>query len=72
MYQLILMDYSMPVIDGPTATRAIRSYLSAYSPRQQPFICCLTAYTEQSFIDTAMEAGSDDFTNKPMKKDTLR
>ena len=28
MYKLILMDYSMPECDGPTATAAIRNYLN--------------------------------------------
>ena len=28
MYKLILMDYSMPGCDGPTATAAIRNYLN--------------------------------------------
>ena len=29
MYKLILMDYSMPECDGPTATAKIRSYLNS-------------------------------------------
>ena len=28
MYRLILMDYSMPVLDGPRCTTAIRCYLN--------------------------------------------
>ena len=72
MYQLILMDFSMPVCDGPTATREIKGYLSTNLPSQQPFICCLTAYTDQSFINAAMEAGSDDFATKPINGDRLK
>ena len=72
MFKLILMDYSMPVIDGPMATRAIRALLSTKKPSQQPFICCLTSYTDQSFIDVAIEAGSNDFANKPINKDALK
>ena len=72
MYRLILMDYSMPVCDGPLATREIRSHLSASQPDQRPYICCLTAYTAQSYIDTAKEAGSDDFASKPINIDRLK
>ena len=28
MYKLILMDYSMPICDGPTASRSIRKMLT--------------------------------------------
>ena len=36
MYKLILMDFSMPVCDGPTAVKAIRSFLTekGYSKEQ--------------------------------------
>ena len=70
MYRLILMDYSMPFCDGPTATRKIRKYLTKTN-YYYPFICCLTAYTEQSFIDEARAAGFDDFACKPVSKEIL-
>ncbi len=72
MYRLILMDYSMPICDGPTATREIRGFMSTNQPNHQPFICCLSAYTEQSFIDRAKEAGSDDYATKPVNMNTLK
>ena len=28
MYKMIMMDFSMPVCDGPAATRAIRNFLA--------------------------------------------
>ena len=30
MYKLVLMDFSMSVCDGPTATKAIRSNLADF------------------------------------------
>jgi CheY-like chemotaxis protein len=69
MYRLILMDFSMPFCDGPTATRKIRKFLS--KTNYYPFICCLTAYTEQSFKDAAQAAGFDDYACKPVSKETL-
>ena len=46
IYKLIMMDYSMPDLDGPGVTRAIRKFLtdSGVAREQQSFICCMTAY----------------------------
>ena len=71
MYRLILMDFSMPVCDGPTATREIRKYVSTIQPDQQPFICFLSAYTDESFINVAKAAGSNFFACKPICKEKL-
>ena len=50
MYKLILLDYSMPECDGPTATVEIRRLLGGVGTAPiQPFICCVTAYTGESF-----------------------
>ena len=38
---------------------------------QWPYICCLTAYTHQSYKEAAMGAGMNDFINKPMSYDVL-
>ena len=45
-FKLILMDFSMPVCDGPTSTAKIRTYFSdaGVDRRQQPKICLLSAY----------------------------
>ena len=58
MYRLILMDFSMPICDGPKATMTIRSFLTE-NMLQQPFIRFLSAYSEQSYRTVAHEAGSD-------------
>ena len=49
MYKLILMDYSMPILTGPEATRQIRSILSqkGYTD-DDPIICLVTSYQERS------------------------
>jgi len=61
-YSLILMDYCMPVCNGFEATIKIRKFLNQSNPNlKQPFIVCLTSYTENSFKREAQEAGMDYF-----------
>ena len=43
MYKLIILDYSMPEIDGPKTASAVRMYIDS-KELQMPFICCCTAY----------------------------
>ena len=72
MYKLILMDYSMPECDGPTATAAIRNYLNEVGQgKYQPIICILTAYSERTYLDKANEAGSSCYYVKPIFKPEL-
>jgi len=63
---LILMDISMPVMDGLTATRKIRTTrLGAHIP-----IIAITAYGKQ-FYKKAVEAGCNDLIEKPVDFETL-
>lgn len=57
---LILMDLKMPVMDGLTATRQIKSLLP-HLP-----IIALTANAFDSDRQQAMEAGCDAFLSKPV------
>ena len=62
------MDYSMPVCDGPTATKAIREFLteSGYPREKQPIICCVSAYSELNYKNAALDSGMDCFLSKPI------
>lgn len=63
---LILMDISMPGVDGLTATQIIRkSTNGANLP-----IIAVTAYGD-SYYKKAIEAGCDDLINKPLDFDNL-
>jgi CheY-like chemotaxis protein len=63
---LILMDLSLPVMDGLTATQAIRK-CSGFG--KVPIIA-VTAYGN-SYYRQAIEAGCDDLINKPLDFDKL-
>ncbi len=69
-FDIILMDVSMPVMDGHEATRAIRM-IEAKDGRSRTPIVCLTAHVMASDVEQSMAAGMDDFLSKPISQDKL-
>ena len=61
MFKIILMDYSMPEMDGPTTVKNMKKLFerNAINVSQQPYICCCTAYDEITFKKKAKDAGMD-------------
>jgi two-component system sensor histidine kinase BarA len=62
-FDLILMDCSMPIVDGFEATRRIRAIEAATGRKRTPIIA-LTAHVEGASEDWRA-AGMDDFVTKP-------
>jgi len=62
---LILMDISLPIMDGYEATRRIRTTLAS-TP-----IIGLSAHAMSGDAEKAKEAGCDDYLTKPVNKDLL-
>jgi len=63
---LILMDISLPVVDGLTATRAIREF---DADSKVPIIA-VTAFGK-NYYSKAIEAGCNDLIDKPVDFDSL-
>jgi CheY-like chemotaxis protein len=77
-YDLVLMDLSMPVLDGIEATREIRGLEEERKSggggglRKRTRIIALTALDDDRHRQRAFEAGVDDFITKPVKMARVR
>jgi len=69
VYDLILMDMSMPVMDGIQATVKIREMEKQTG--SHIIIIAVTANASRDDIDRCYQAGMDDFITKPIKIDEM-
>ncbi len=69
---LVLMDVSMPEMNGLEATKAIReAELNAGDGVRTPIIG-MTAAAPKGFKEVCVEVGMDDYITKPSSPDTLQ
>ncbi len=68
-FDVILMDISMPIMDGPTATRHIRS---GGGPSAEMPIIAVSANVLPDAVDAFRAAGMTAFVGKPIALDALR
>lgn len=69
----ILMDISMPVMDGIESTKAIRQYERKEGIKERAVIIALTGLSMESTRKEMMEVGADYFLSKPVKfKDLIQ
>jgi CheY-like chemotaxis protein/anti-sigma regulatory factor (Ser/Thr protein kinase) len=70
-FDLVLMDYQMPGLDGPEAARRIREY-EQQRGKERVAIVALTANAGSDFEQRCESAGMDDFVTKPMQRSDLK
>lgn len=71
-FDLILMDYMMPVMDGYEATSAIRRQERNVPGGKRNIIVALTANTVTGDRECCLAAGMDDYITKPVTLEALR
>lgn len=69
-FDIVLMDISMPVMDGFAATKEIRKYESETGALRTPIIC-VSAHAFEDQRQKSAESGMDDYLTKPVNKTTL-
>ena len=69
-YKLIVMDISMPVMDGYEAARSIRQLEANQNLKKTPIIA-LTGHALKNDKQTCLDAGMDDYMTKPVKQNEL-
>lgn len=69
-YDLILMDVSMPTMDGFEATHVIRAAEKDRALAKTPIIC-LTAHVLAADVERSHAAGMNDYLSKPLSRESL-
>lgn len=71
-FDAVLMDCSMPEMDGFDAARKIRLELPAEAPTSRKVrIIAVTAHTMEGDRDECLAAGMDGYLSKPLNLETL-
>ncbi len=69
-YDIVLMDWHMPEMDGAAATERIRQMEQARGNRRTPVVA-LTADVQKGIREQCREAGVDDYLSKPFSQSQL-
>ena len=66
--EVVITDWMMPEMDGPTLCRRIREVKT----RHYVYVVFLTVINGKTRYLEAMDAGADDFLNKPLDREQLK
>jgi two-component system chemotaxis response regulator CheY len=64
---VVMLDWNMPVMDGPTCLKTLR----AMDMPKRPTVVMCTTESQMSKIQEALIAGADEYIMKPFNRDVL-
>lgn len=71
-FDVVLMDFHMPEMDGLAATTLIRAYETEQGRESKTPILAVTANVEKSVIQQCTDVGMDDYMSKPFSSQDLQ
>ena len=70
-FKYVLMDISMPVMNGVSATKEIRKFETEMGMKEKATVIALTGMSSDFAQNEARDVGFDQFLSKPVKFKTL-
>lgn len=70
-FELVLLDWKMPGLDGVQVTREIREMVRRAEIRSAPVVIMVTAFSREKLLSAAGDAVPDDILVKPVMPSTL-
>lgn len=70
-FELVLLDWKMPGLDGIQVTKAIKDMVSRAEIRQAPVVIMVTAFSRDDLLNEATHAAPDDILLKPVMPSML-
>lgn len=70
-FDLVLMDFQMPIMDGMEATKRFREHETVSRQDSRQLIIGLSATNDQDIIEDGFAAGLDDYLFKPVTAESF-
>jgi len=71
-YELVLLDFLMPVMDGPDVARKFREWEKEHRPDFHQYIIGISAHANGKDAELGIKAGMDRFMGKPVPLKSLK
>ncbi|KAL9182304.1 hypothetical protein ACHAXT_012956 [Thalassiosira profunda] len=72
LYEIVVLDFLMPVMDGPEVARKIRAWELEHRPDFHQYIVGISAHANGKDAELGIKAGMDRFMSKPVPLKSLK